>query len=152
MKTPVFQFVVYNPESGVDAVLFDLLRMDLPAAFLRQVAVAGLHAVSDNVEGIRRLAKGGRIVAHAELQSVLEGSVITRGWFFVGAHGTLGENVEPVDVPRVLSNSAFVVDILDGRFVYIRTVVRSMAEAIQKVVLGIKEIDQCDLEGVRLTY
>ena len=152
MKTPTYQLWAPYPEAGVNAVLADLLVLELPAGTPDTVAVAGLEVVSWRAADIERMTRGGRVFDRAELREVLEGAGVTYGWFFFGAPLARGEAVEPVDVPRLLGRSAFVADVLEGNFIGARTVRPDVFSTLREVIIGAKELEPCDLDAVQLMY
>jgi hypothetical protein len=99
MKNPVYQFVVAYPEAGVDAVLADLLGLELPHSTTDTIAVAGLEVSSERASDIARMTRKGRVFNRAELSDILKFSAVRYGWFFFGAPLAKGGPVGPVDVP-----------------------------------------------------
>jgi hypothetical protein len=151
MASLVYQLYVVEPEGGIDGVFYDLLEMKLPSQFADAIAVAGA-TISSERSNVRRMFRKGRVVTRAELRSLLGEAAVSDGWYFVGAPGRVGDPVEPVDVPELLRASAFVVDILDRRFLALRTVIPAVLEEAREVVVGAHEIEPCNLEQVRLLY
>jgi hypothetical protein len=143
--------MVVEPESGVTAILSDLLRTKLPLSFRKAVAVVGLNISSDRASDINRLVRNGRVLSQHDLEEVLHDAAVVDGWFFVGVPGQVGDAVDPPNVPELLSRSAFVVDILEGRFLFVRTINPAIAQAARDVVIGAQEIEQCELQDVRLS-
>ena len=151
MSAQVYQLVVPYPEAGVDAVLADLVGFELPPGTPDRIAVAGLQ-VSSEVSDIGRMTRKGRVFDRDELRCVLENSRVKYGWFFFGVPLEKGEPVEPVDVPRLLEQSAFVADVLEGNFIGARTVHADIADALRGVIIGAEEMEPCDVEAVQLMY
>jgi hypothetical protein len=149
--TSVYHFFAAYPEAGVDAVLADLLAMDLPPGTPDRIAVAGLTVSSERASDIGRMTRRGRVFDRAELREVLEHSAVDGGWFFFGAPLAKGEPVEPVNVPQLLGLSAFVADVLEGDFIGARTVRPEIADLLRGVMAGAEEA-MCELEAVRLMY
>jgi hypothetical protein len=152
MSTQVYQFFVDYPEAGIDAVLADLVALELPPGTPDRIAVAGLEVSSERASDIGRMTRKGRVFDHAELREILEHSTVGYGWFFFGAPLEKGEPVEPVDVPRLLERSAFVADVLEGNFIGARTIHPDIADTLRGVIVGAKEMDVCELEAMRLMY
>lgn len=152
MKTPVYQLDLVDPPSGVDAVLADLLNLELPGYAFDRIAVAALDVSSERISDVTWMTSNGRVFDRAGFRELLEHSTVGGGWFFFGAPGQIGEPVEPVDVPGLLERSAFAIDILDGRFLCARTVRREVSKALGEVIVGAREIEPCELEDVRLMY
>jgi hypothetical protein len=152
VNKPVYQLVVAYPEAGINAVLADLLAVELPPGMPERIAVAGLRVASERASDIGRMTRRGRVFDHAELRAVLEHSAVRDGWFFFGAPLAKGEPVEPVDVPQLLERSAFVADVMEGNWVGARTVRPDVADALRGVIVGAREVEACELEAVRLMY
>ena len=152
MNTPVYQIVVAYPDAGVDAVLADLLALELPPGTPDTIAVAGLEVSSGRASDVGRTTRKGRVFDHAELREVLEHSAVVYGWFFFGAPLAKGGPVEPVNVPRLLERSAFVADVLEGNFIGVRTIRPEIAAALREVIVGAEDVEPCELEEVRLMY
>jgi hypothetical protein len=152
MITPVYQLDVVDPEAGVDAVLADLLALELPGDLPDRIAVAALDVSSERLSDIARMTRKGCVFDRTGFRDLLEHATVTGGWFFFGATGEVGDAVEPVDVPRLLERSAFVADVLDGRFLCVRTVRREVADALRTVIVGATVMEPCELEEVRLMY
>jgi hypothetical protein len=99
-----------------------------------------------------RMMRNGRVFDRSELRAVLEESTVCYGWFFFGPPLARGESVEPVNVPRLLERSAFVVDVLEGNMLGVRTIHRGLADELRSVIVGVVEVEPCELEAVQLMY
>jgi hypothetical protein len=152
MGTLVYELWIGNPPSGVTAVLSDLLRMDLPPGLPDAVSVVGLDVHSERASDINRLMRNGRVLSRDELNQLLGEAEVQYGWFFVGAPGRVGDAVPPVDVPAMLRQSAFAVDVLEGWYLGVHSVHESLRNAARAVIAGEAEIFQRELEQVRLAY
>jgi hypothetical protein len=152
VKTPVHQLIVVNPDCGVTAVLYDLLHMELPTGFPDTVAVPWMEVASDRSSDIKRMLRKGRVFSRQEFVDLLEGAYVGGGWFFFGAPGAIGDPVLLASVLEMLGRSAFVVDILEGNWLHVRTIIPSVAEAARAVIVGVQEIGCCELDEVGLTY
>jgi hypothetical protein len=152
MKKPVHQLHIANPVAGIDAVLADLVSLDFSGGIPDRIAVAALDVSSERLSDIRRMTGNGRVFDRAGLREILENSAVRSGWFFFGAPGAVGEPVEPIDVPRLLEQSAFVIDVLDGRFLCARSVHQGIAATLRAAIVGAEEIEPRELEDVRLMY
>jgi hypothetical protein len=152
VSTPVYQLVVFHPEAGVNAVLGDVLELELPGTVPDRIAVAALEVSSERLSDIMRMTRKGRVFDRTGLRALLDEARIKCGWFFFGAPGAIGEPVEPVDVPRLLERSAFVVDILEGGILCARTIHAEVTRALRDVIVGSQDMDPCELQELRLMY
>lgn len=150
MGTPVYELWTSNPESGVTAVVSDLLRIELPPGFTDAVSVAGLAVHSERASDIHRLVRKGRVFSRGELHQLLSEAEVQYGWFFVGAPGRVGDTVPPVDVPAMLRHSAFVVDVLEGWHLGVHSVHETLRDAAREVIAAAAELYQRELTEVRL--
>lgn len=151
LTTPVHRLVVYDPDAGVDAVLSDLLRMELPAEFPDAIAAVGVEH-SGNSDDVRRLLRNGRVLSRDQLATLLSQVSFSYGWFFFGVRRGVGEPVPPVNVPALLSVSAFVVDIMEGRWLGIATLLPAVAQAAGEIILRPMVLDPIDLSELKLMY
>ena len=144
--------VAANVYRMVNGILYDLLHMEFPVGFPDTVAVAWMELASERSSDIGRMVRRGRVFSRQELVDLLEGAYVGNGWFFFGAPGSIGDPVRPVSVPEMLSCSAFAVDVLEGNWLHVRTIIPAVAEAARTVIVGVQEIERCELDDVRLTY
>src|SRR5688572_18440993 len=91
VNTPVYQFDVVDPQGGVDAVLADLLTLELPSGVPDRIAVAALDVSSERLSDISRMTRKGRVFDRAGFRELLEHATVGGGWFFFGAAGEIGD-------------------------------------------------------------
>ena len=150
--SPVYELFVFDPVAGVTAVLSDLLKVELPPSFPDAVSVVLLELAGERASDIHRLVDNGRVFSRDELGHLLTGAAVGSGWFFVGAPARLGDTVPAVDIPAMLRQSAFVVDVLEGRVLGVHTVSESLADAARQVIVDGGEVSRRELHEVRLLY
>ncbi len=152
MATLVYQWALLNSDADPTAILRDLLRMAVPPAFPDTVVVPFMDVGTDRSSDIGRLMRRGRVFTRDELVGLLDDAVVTAGWFFVGGPGRPGDAAPVVDVRTVLAASAFAADVLEGRYLTVRTTDPDVFHAAAEVAVGGEAIEPCELSEVRLMY
>jgi len=148
----VFEFYRSEPEEGITKVANRLLLLELPAPYPDSVAVASLDVDPYWSEEIGKLLRRKQVFSRAELRKLLGEAVLVAGNLFVGAPGLVARPDGFLDVPDTVRQCALSIDALDGRFLSVRGMDQELVRAARALVKDPSEIEEIDLEQVRLIY